>query len=72
MDDKKQYYNLQEASELIKVCTQTLRRAIKENQLKAQKIGKTYVLKAEDLKKYIKARFNTDDLKTIQEMTKAL
>lgn len=70
--NEKKYYNLQEASEMISVCTQTLRRSIKDGKLKAQKIGKTYVLKAEDLKRYIKDRFKTDDLKTIQEMTKAL
>lgn len=47
------YYTLKEASEIMKVCIQTLRRYIASGKLKASKIGKAYLLDEEDIKSFI-------------------
>ena len=46
-----EFYTINEVSELFKVHHTTIRRAIKNNRLKAFKIGKKWFIKKEDIKK---------------------
>lgn len=46
---KDQYYTIYEVADILKVHHHTIRRAIKENRLKATKIGREWRIKKEDI-----------------------
>lgn len=46
---KDQYYTIYEVADILKVHHNTIRRAIKDNRLKATKIGTKWLIKKEDI-----------------------
>lgn len=46
---KDKFYTIDEVSQILKVHHTTIRRAIKDNRLKAFKIGKKWLIKKEDI-----------------------
>lgn len=56
METNLKYYNLDEASKILKTCTQTLRRNIKSKKLKASKIGHGYIISENDLKDFVSSK----------------
>lgn len=48
-------FSLQEISKEMDLSVQTLRRYIKDNRLKAQKVGNNYYVTEENLKKFLKS-----------------
>lgn len=46
---KDQYYTIYETADILKVHHNTIRRAIKDNRLKATKIGTKWLIKKEDI-----------------------
>lgn len=68
----KDYLNLLEASEQAQVSVATLRREIKQERLKALKIGKAYIITQGDFKAYLMARYKTTDPKKIKQLALSL
>lgn len=54
MNENIKLYDLKEVASILKINLRVLRRYIKENKIKASKIGRKYVITAEDLEAFIK------------------
>lgn len=47
------FYTVDEVAEIMRVCSQTIRRRIKSKMIKAKKIGKRYLISENQLKKLL-------------------
>ena len=59
MNEPIKVYELKELASILKINLRVLRRYIKEDKIKASKIGRKYVITAEDLEAFIKGNSNT-------------
>ena len=59
MNEPIRVYELKEVASILKINLRVLRRYIKEDKIKASKIGRKYVITAEDLEAFIKGNSNT-------------
>lgn len=59
MNEPIKVYELKEVASILKINLRVLRRYIKEDKIKASKIGRKYVITAEDLEAFIKGNSNT-------------
>ena len=59
MNEPIKVYDLKEVASILKINLRVLRRYIKEDKIKASKIGRKYVITAEDLEAYIKGNTKT-------------
>ena len=62
MNEPIKVYDLKEVCSILKINLRVLRRYIKEEKIKASKIGRKYVITAEDLEAFIKGNSNTISL----------
>ena len=58
MNEPIKVYELKEVASILKINLRVLRRYIKEEKIRASKIGRKYVITAEDLEAYIKGNSN--------------
>ena len=65
MNDNIKVYELKEVASILKINLRVLRRYINENKIKASKIGRKYLIKAEDLEAYLQG--NSNNLNTTEE-----
>ena len=65
MNDSIKVYELKEVASILKINLRVLRRYINENKIKASKIGRKYLIKAEDLEAYLQG--NSNNLNATEE-----
>ena len=65
MNDNIKVYELKEVASILKINLRVLRRYINENKIKASKIGRKYLIKAEDLEAYLQG--NSNNLNATEE-----
>jgi len=53
MEDKEQYYTIEEVAEILKVVYITVYRWIKQGKLESFRVGKKYMIKKSDIEKLI-------------------
>lgn len=68
---EEKYLNIDDITTLTSIADYTLLRAIKSKNLKAQKVGRNYVITQTDLNDYLNTKFNTTDTKKIKALLTA-
>ena len=56
MEDRKEFYNVEEAAKAMHVSDQTVRRWIRDKKLKAYRPGKSLIIRREDLIAFLESK----------------